>query len=424
MPFLVILLHIILISGLAWRFRRRQSAALKKLYWPALGFKLACGVCLGWLYTYYYSVADTFIYFEDASRVASLARQDVTAYLEFLFLNRGADSVELTFQVPRAVFLTRLTSVFCLLTGDNYWVIGFYFSFISFMASWYLVQTIIRNIPGVGLAAATAFLFFPSLIFWTSGLLKEALSIAALFFITASFLKICFREKISLWEAVVVLLSFVILWNLKYYYVAVLVPVIFTTLCYRFLVPGRLEISRSVRAFLWAAIFVLPLTLITFLHPNFNADRILDVIITNHHAYQRFSDHDDVVHFHDLRATPVSMLVNAPWALFSGLFRPLFWEASTLVQFVAGVENTVLLLLFLASLLRFKKIFSSPHQLLVLGLVVYVAMLCVLITFSAPNFGTLSRYRVGYLPFFILITLCDNPSVEYMERSISRLVSH
>ena len=420
---LLTLLHIVLISGLAWLLWRKEMPTLRQIFWPAIVVKLAAGACLGLLYTYYFPVGDTFVYFNDASRVADLARQDLWSYLELLFSDRHVDALSLRFREPRALFLTKLTSLVNLLTGDNYWVSGLYFSLISFLGAWYLVRTIATYIPSVRSAAAVAFLFFPSIVFWTSGLLKESLAMAALFFIAALFLRLWFDRKADLWTFVVGAVAMVVLWNLKYYYIGVLVPVVLTDFLYRSIVRKSTSASVGLRALIWMVIFLLPLVIISFLHPNFNLDRISGVIVSNNSAYSELSDTGDYIHFDDLRATPLSIFANAPWALVSGLFRPWPWEAQTSAQVVAAVENTILIFLFAAALLRVKKLLTCTHRLLLGSIIVFVALSCVLITISAPNFGTLSRYRVGYLAFFVFLILCDHPVMEYLERSYRRLVN-
>ena len=422
MAILLTSFHIILIFALAWGIWKKQRS-LRKFFWPALLVKLMAGICLGLLYSYYYSVADTFDYFRDASKLASLALEDFSAYLDLLFFNTHLESLQLVFDQPRAVFLSKITSVFSILTHNNYWIIGAYLSLISFCGAWFLVQTINRYMPSVVLAAVAAFLFLPSVVFWSSGLLKESLALAALFYLSALFLKIWFNEKASVREWLLAAVSLFVLWQLKYYYAAVFMPVVCTSVLYKFFIRKGFQSSLPEVA-VWLGILILPLVLISFAHPNFYPHRLLDVILTNHEAYREFSAPEDLVHFHNLRPTAISLLKNAPWALFSGLFRPLVWETSALIQLAPGVENTLVLLLFLAASIGFKKYFTSPHRVLILTLTVYVVMLCIFITFSAPNFGTLSRYRSGYISFFVFIILCNNPLVQYLERSFPRLVSH
>jgi hypothetical protein len=147
------------------------------------------------------------------------------------------------------------------------------------------------------------------------------------------------------------------------------------------------------------------------------------VILENNAAYNAMSAPEDVVHFSELDPNPMSFLKNSPWALFSGLFRPLFWETSSIIQVLPAVENTIVLFLFLAACFRYKSYVSSPHRTLLLAVTVYVILLCIPITFSAPNFGTLSRYKTAYISFFVLMILCNNPLLNSMERSFRRLVS-
>ncbi len=71
-----------------------------------------------------------------------------------------------------------------------------YFSAISFFSSWFLVQKINRLFEGVQPAAILGFLFFPSVVFWSAGVIKESLAMAALFFLSLIFLKVWKREKL------------------------------------------------------------------------------------------------------------------------------------------------------------------------------------------------------------------------------------
>jgi hypothetical protein len=417
------IIHALLIFFITWSMYKK-NAAFKQLYWPALGAKLIAGVCLGFVYTYYYSVADTLDYFRDASRLAALARTDLSSYMNLLLYNEHLESMPLVFHQPRALFLTKITSVFNILTFDNYWVTGCYFSLISFWACWHLVQIIHRYIPSAGLAAVVAFLFVPSVVFWTSGLLKESLAIGALFYLTAFFLEIWFDKKMSVARYVFAVIALWLLWNLKYYYVGVFVPVVLTSVIYKFTVAKRFRLSPLREGLLWLAILIAPILAASFLHPNFNFDRLLEVIVINNGGYNELSAPGDAVGFSDLRPEPLSLLKNAPWALFSGLFRPLLWEASSVIQLIPGVENAVILVLFIAALFGLKKYSTATHRVLIFSVIVYIALLCVLITIAAPNFGTLSRYRTGYFAFFVFIILCNNPVIHYLERSFPRLVSH
>lgn len=418
------LLHIGVIVSLSYRIWRRKDAVLKRFFWPALILKLVAGVCLGLVYTYYYTVADTFVYFEDGEKLASLAHSDLGAYVNHLTGGKKPEALALSFHEPRARFLAKITSVFCLITANNYWVTSLYFSFFSFLGAWFLVRTIAHRVQGAMTAALVAFLFLPSAVFWSSGVLKESLALGSLYFLSAIVIRIWFGERITLVNYLITAICLWMLWNLKYYYAAIFLPVSVTMLAYKYIVGERLSTSSGLSVLAWLGMFILPSLLVTFLHPNFNPERLLDVIMENYAAYQALSDPEDAVHFYRLRGDPLTFLLNSPWALFSGLFRPLPWETSALIQVPAAIENAIVLVFFAAACLQYKRYFSSPYLTPLLATTTYVVLLAILITFSAPNFGTLSRYRTGFNSFFVMLILAGNPLLKYMERSVRRLVSH
>lgn len=422
MTFLIAIFHLGLIFGIAFVLWKRQSA-LRTVFWPALCIKLAAGAALGLVYTYYYSVADTFHYFNDAGRLAALAQQDVGTYLEALFHNKGLDTLGLIYAEPRAVYLAKITSLFSLFTAHNYWVTGGYYSFIAFLASWFLVSEIHRNVPGATLPAVIAFLFLPSVVFWSSGVLKESLAIAGLYFVVAIFLKAWFRTRPSFLEWAAFALSLWVLWNLKYYYAGVLLPVLVAAWMYR-AVKKPAHYSVAVEWLIWSGMLLLPVLLVTFLHPNFRFGRLLAVIVENNAAYHAISDPTDVVNFFNLRPDAVSFLLNAPIAIFSGLFRPLPWDVSAAIQMLPALETTMVLVFFGAAVLRSGQYARSHYRILILAALTYVVLLAALITFAAPNFGTLSRYRSGYFSLFVFVILCNNPMLIAIERRIQRLVTH
>ena len=193
----ILVLNLAVLLFISYRIWSLEKSSLRKFFWPALVLKLAGGICLGLVYSYYYSTGDTFNYFHDGVRLASLARTDVASYFGFLWAGDESFPIssELIYKQPRAMFLSKVTSLFCLLTADNYWMIALYFSAISFFSAWFLVQKINRLFEGVQPAAILSFLFFPSVVFWSAGVIKECLAMAALFFSLAYFFESVEKRK-------------------------------------------------------------------------------------------------------------------------------------------------------------------------------------------------------------------------------------
>lgn len=410
------------------RIWKADESSIRLFFWPALLVKLVAGICVGLVYTFYYTTpGDTLFYFEDGVTLAGLARSDLRSYAEFLWQGDESFAIwnNLNVLQSRALFFVKITSLVNLLSHDNYWITTLYFSFASFLGAWSLVKTIVRFEPNIRAPAIVAFLFFPSVVFWTSGLIKESLAMAALFFLSMVYLKGLMKESPGLCQWVLIPVSVWLLWNLKYYYLAVFFPVAVSSLAVSFIFSSKLKSKHWFVKFLTGMlIFFVPLSLLSIIHPNFYPEHFLNVIVSNNREFHAISNPDDLIYYKTLQPTVESVLLNAPWALFSGLFRPLPWEAGTIFQVVISIENTILILLTISALYNVKRVFASTNRIVLLSVVVYVVALCIFLALSTPNFGTLSRYRVSFLPFFLLLISIENPLLTLASRIIQRSSSY
>lgn len=413
MNIIVIVLHVLIIAVVLWRLSLREDKRLKVYYFAAALLKIACGIALGVIYYYYYQAGDTIVYFEDARLITTLAKENIGAYAEFLWYGKlPDDNVQLSMAEGRAVLFIKFVSVVSLLTGDNYWLTTAYFSLVSFLTAWFLVKKIMHYLPLLAPAALFAFAFFPSVVFWSAGLIKESLAMAALFYLSALFVEFWFSGKLKVVNIISAGAACWILWGLKYYFLGIFIPVVFTSIFYRIFLNNLLRSKKVVvQVAVWLGMFLLPLLVVTFLHPNFYIERVLEVIVYNHDAYEVLSALEDKISFDNLKPNIASFVSNAPLALFSGLFRPLIIEAGNVFQYAASIENLALLILTLIALKNFRKVWQREHAIVLFSILIYVSLLCILITLSTPNYGTLSRYRVGYLPYFVFLVSINNPLI-------------
>ncbi len=396
---------------------RKEHSELKRFFFPALVFRIGCGIALGLVYLHVYSVGDTFEYFEQGSRIAAMTGESFGRYIQFLWSGEELynDGVEVA---PRALFLSKITSVVVLLTGYNYWITTVYFSFVSFLASWALVREISACRDRYALPAVFAFLFFPSAVFWSSGLIKESIAMSCLFFVVTVSIRLWRASRVKTWQWILLVPALWMLWGLKYYYLAVLLPVIFTELVMQRLIRPRLKVRLIFDVVIWLAVFMVPAVIASLVHPNFYPERFLDVVVSNYEVFESISDPNDMIHYPDLAPDAPSIIKYAPKAVLSGLYRPFLWEADGSLQIVSALENALLILLtvgFVVHVFKTRKV--GP---LFFPVLVYSILLITFLALSAPNFGTLSRYRVGMLPFFVLLITSDNYFVDLVKGLLRR----
>jgi hypothetical protein len=410
---IIALLNGLVIGSFSFLIWKKADDAQRKFFWPAVVIKIVAGLSLGLIYKYYYTANDTFPFFEDAKVITAFAKNNLVHYVQFLWSADERFSIwsELVNVQSRSLFFIKILSFFNLLTDDNYWMSSVWFSFLSFLGCWHLFSRFTQWLKDAQWPAAFSFLFFPSFVFWGSGIVKESLAIGALCYILGVFLFLVQRQRPKILQWILIVIASWILWNLKYYWAAVLFPSMITSLILIYGVLPFMKFSNGIQIFMWAVVFLTVCLGVSFIHPNFYLDRLLEVVVENYDLFARVSRPDGMIHYDHLSATWSSMFLNSPWAIFSGLFRPFIFEPGNLLHLFSAIENGFLLLLFISSLTNLRSIPSSPYRLIIFGAIVYVLLLCALLALSTPNLGTLSRYRIGFLPVFLFLISYRNPLI-------------
>jgi len=417
-------LHFFIIFCIGWLTFKKYGQEHPRIFWFGFLFRFFMGIALGLLYVYYYSENDTWLFFKDANELAKIGKSDFSTYLKFLLTDDMPEYLlsQLANSQDRSLFLIRIMSVFSLIGDNNYWVSALWFSLLSFLAAWYLFSIVTRLFSNSELSASLAFLFFPSVAFWSSGLIKETLALAGIYMSAGLILKISQQQKMEWTEWIIAMAGFWVAWNLKYYWAALFGAIAFTYLIVYFLSKKFAWLQKQNHKIIgWLIIFIFLCGAVSLLHPNFYLSRFLEVLVNNHNVFVKISDDDGLIHFYNLHATWGSVILNSPWALISGLIRPFVWEAAGMTSILASLENMVILMLFVSSLAGIRR--TGSHRMLLFSIWVYVALLCIFLALSTPNLGTLSRYRVGFLPFFIFVISYRNPLLTYLTGRIKFLQS-
>jgi hypothetical protein len=97
------------------------------------------------------------------------------------------------------------------------------------------------------------------------------------------------------------------------------------------------------------------------------------------------------------------MIGLAPIAVFTAIYRPLFWEIGSPIMVISAIENSILLIFTLFLIIRISPV-KLVKILLQEPLLMYSFVFSVLFAFgvgiAGTNFGALVRYKVPLVPFF------------------------
>ncbi len=98
-----------------------------------------------------------------------------------------------------------------------------------------------------------------------------------------------------------------------------------------------------------------------------------------------------------------SLLRNSPVALLNSAFRPHLLEAKNPLMILSAIESICIMAFLIVCLLFFSKKFSQNH--LVYFCLTVTALLFILIGLTTPVLGSIVRYKVPVLPFFLIAFL-------------------
>jgi hypothetical protein len=394
---------------------------LHRWFFPFLIIKLAAGIGLGIVYFWHYQGGDTVAYHHDAVLASGLAFEDFSGYIRLLFGQVGGEIAAAMHYAdqPRALMMSKLLSIIYIFSFQSYWIAGMFFSLFSFTGSWLLANYLLIKHNVHKLAVAIAFFLFPSVVFWGAGILKESLMIGSIGLLVYFFLKGVDNKKADPGELLLSILLIGVIWLFKYYYAAILIPVMAGLAIMSMTIREQLLHKDKLKWIVLYGVLVSSIIFITtYLHPNLRLERVMHVLVDNYSMVQAISRPEKTINLNGLTADFHGIAKNLPQAVVAGLFRPFVWEAGYGLSLWIGVENLVVLALTIMALPGIVLLPQRKDYLLLLGALVFILVMAALLAISAPNFGSLSRYRVGFMPFYLLLVL--NPVLEYAKKVLGR----
>jgi hypothetical protein len=423
MFWLSFLINIPILLFLTFFFARKwKDQPLKKFYFPALVFKVVAGVFIGVIYIWVYQEkGDTINLFNFSVLLNDLLLNDPHTYFRYLFLSEPnldqyfQDSIS---KAPRALMFIKILALINIFSLNNYWVTGMYLSLFSFLGLYFLSNTIVRIFKIPLLSALISFLFFPSIVFWSAGIMKESILMGALGFLVSYVLSSLYEHRKPDWQTgSLMLVATAAIFYIKFYYFIILIPgVISLAITLRIIRLDMFKEKHFFHPFLFLFIFGLIALSGTFLVPQLNLDAFLKVLVDNYEVTIVDSNGLNVVYFHGLTDSWFSLLSQFPKAVFAGLFRPLPGDIKSFIGYVAMMENVLVVLFFVLTviyLISKRPVFSNQVLLTAVG--IYIIIMAFILPIASPNWGGLVRYKVGYLPFLLLLITFRNPLIFYLE---------
>ena len=316
-------------------------------------------------------------------------------------------------------FLVKILVALNLGSMEMGWLNGLYFSLFAFVGSWQLVRRLANIFPNTPAGAGVvAFLFWPSVWFWATGLSKEAVLLGSSAWLIAQVLGYLYgstRLSIAWWLGTVALVLLHL--QMRYFFAVPLFGVLIGVALGHLLEQLGWASRRWAQVAVLAAVLVVGLWLAPKVSVAFSMNKFTNQMVRVYTHEVAESVGKPHLEYPNLRPTLESITVHAPLAVVNVLSRPWLGESRQPSFIIAGLENAGLVLLLVLALVAMVRGRSGHLPFgLGLGLAVFCVILAVLIGLTTPNLGSLNRYRIGLLPYLMLLLLQNDYAAAGLRR--------
>ena len=438
MVYLIILFYFLLFFFVLNRFSffklEKISATMLNL---ALCAKLAASILLVLLYTYYYTnkeTSDIYKYFEDGKIIHQLLVRFPSDFFHFLF-NQTITNEDAKTLISHVKYWNK-TNSYGLFNDSNILVQSIIVSFLSFIGCIALFKSISKFLENKQRLFFICLFFFPSILLWTSGLLKETFVLMVLCGIVYFGIKSCELNPSFQTKVFFIIFCF-LLFVAKPYFFIFLIPIFLSLLIARKI--KRISFGRSFML-IYALVIFGSAALTTLINPvsydvkslpkkseqkriayltsqsyekliNGKRINILESLKYKQkdNLYEaRLEKAKSMIYIRKLDGSWLNLISALPFGFANALFRPTVFDISSIIITLPALDNLVLLLLILGCVLFYDKRNNVPIQFTLIVLLFSISIL----TFNGilnPVLGNLVRYKAPILPFilFLLIAHID-----------------
>jgi hypothetical protein len=437
-------LYIFIIYAVALNHQKNkiEKEPLYRFYTWGVIAHIAGGLFLGIIYQYYYGAGDTFGYFLGAVNMNKLMFVSPLGWLKnefgsanvinYAYFNDQTGYPYLyMYNDPRTYMVIRFINIIILPAFCSYLLATVVVAWFCYIGMWKMFYVFAKHYPNIQNELAFGILFFPSVLFWGSGILKDAVTLSATGWVAYCIYYVFILKRKRPYYSLILLLNLFLITIIKPYITIALLPGSFLWIFSQRIYSIKNAVARVLILPLAISISALGgyyiLSDMGGVMDKFALQKVLttSVQIQNDLKQSYYQGHSFDIGLKN--ASPAELLTKSPQALIAGLFRPFIWESGNAVMLLAGLENTAILLLSLYVLFKkrfliISRLFKEP---LLLFAFIYSIFFAFFVGLTTANFGALVRFKIAYLPFlmaslFILFNGVYN-ATNYRENDLSAL---
>lgn len=432
--FFLVPLYLIIIYYIAFKIRNNyypEGHKLRVYFISGLTVKIVGAILICLVYIYYFGAGDTIGYFKTSTIINSSFSESPLTWLRLITHTANEDNITDGYYISLIdnyktlsnYIVSAVGAIIGIICFTRFLCIAIIIATLAYTGFWALFKTFTQLYPTLIKQSALAALFLPGVAMWGSGLFKDTICMFALGWLIFSFFNLLKPNDSKLKGIIIFSIMCVILYSVKPYILAVIFPLLVLRLIIQLTISTKNTFYKII--LLLTFLLLITITANTLLS-NFSENvseiilqNITETIVNFSSATLAISEEDNGSGYSlgQLEGTPIGLIKKIPSAINVTFFRPYLWEAGKSMTLIAALESFVLFIfsvyiVFKARLAIFKYIFKDPN---LLTFLLFSFIFAYIVGITTSNFGTLSRFKIPCMPFFIITLFIIN---NYYEQSI------
>lgn len=389
----------------------------KKYIVPGVLFKMFGGIFITLIYVYYYKGGDTCNYYLQGRIVNTIILEEPINGFSVLMNDFKNLPNSLYFLKPYMFFglssdtyyVVKITAILLFFSFNSILITAIVYSFISFWCLWQLYLLFVRLRPNLYSPFAYSVLFIPSAVVWGSGIFKDTITLSMLCLLFAECYKLLIEKKSNnkLLSLIFIGISFFIISKIKIYILFASLPPLIILITYK-----KLENNKSLilKGFIIPVLILFACTELLYLSQKvsgsdmYNVDKIMTRSKITRDYLESMSTGGSGYTLGKFDESPIGYIRVIPAAINVTFFRPYLWESRNVIMLLSALESFGVFVFFLMTVFRYGFYYTfaaiKKEQLITFCLI-FSLTLGYFAGISTYNFGSLVRYKIPALPFFI-----------------------
>lgn len=392
------------------RKRHSENFLIQHYLFKGMAFKIVCALFYALLIYFYYGYGDTLSYYRAGMEMRH-AISNGTEGLGIFF--KDAEYIRNNFdtagKAEAGLILEKFILILSYFSFGRFLVITILMAALSFAGIFKMFQAFCLLMPSWHKRISYIVLFFPSVTVYGSGILKDTVCLAALGWIIYYCTKLMKFKTIRLREIMIIVLCCILIGIIKIYILAgFIVPFLIFMI-----INGLNKIKNNLLKQLLKPVIsgILIIIYLAFAQNiqsalgSYATDNLINTVVSQQENYKKLEEESgSFFEIGPMEESFSGFLKKTPVGIATTLFRPFLWEVRNFMMLLSAFENLFILLFTIYVLIKikffkfFNYIFSNPFIFLC---IIYSILFAALVGVSTLNFGTLVRYRIPILPFYL-----------------------